>query len=311
MANVTIPNLASAINIDPSTDLMVIEQSTGTKKATVSQILSDTAISGSNLGITSGAVYTIKNGLENDLNDINESLGDTDISTIGDGTVTGAISSVSSSLQGLINLIYPIGSIKMTTVNTNPSTYLGGTWVSWGAGRVPVGVNTGDTEFNTVEKTGGQKTVTLTSAQSGVPQHYHGLNNHTHSVSITTGNESAGHTHSFSGSTGTGKTIGGGYVYFGGNEGAVPNTFDIIVGRWGDAAGSYGTGNSTVQGMGLNHGHDFSGTTGGASAHHTHSVSGTTGGSNANTANNTAKNATEGHNNLQPYITCYMWKRTA
>ena len=37
------------------------------------------------------------------------------------------------------------------------SAALGGGWVSWGAGRVPVGVDTTQTEFNTVGKTGGAK----------------------------------------------------------------------------------------------------------------------------------------------------------
>ena len=41
----------------------------------------------------------------------------------------------------------------------------GGTWVAWGAGRVPVGVDTTDTDFDTVEETGGTKSVTLTAAQ--------------------------------------------------------------------------------------------------------------------------------------------------
>ena len=42
----------------------------------------------------------------------------------------------------------------METTNTNPATYLGfGTWISWGAGKVPVGVDTADTDFATVEKT--------------------------------------------------------------------------------------------------------------------------------------------------------------
>lgn len=53
---------------------------------------------------------------------------------------------------------YPVGKIIMSTANVNPSTYLGfGTWVAWGSGRVPVGVNTAEAEFNTVEKTGGEK----------------------------------------------------------------------------------------------------------------------------------------------------------
>jgi len=53
--------------------------------------------------------------------------------------------------------IYPVGSIYMSTVNTNPASLFGGTWVAWGNGRVPVGVDTTQTEFNTVEKTGGNK----------------------------------------------------------------------------------------------------------------------------------------------------------
>lgn len=44
----------------------------------------------------------------------------------------------------------PIGHIRMETTNTNPATYLGfGTWISCG----PVGVDTADTDFATVEKT--------------------------------------------------------------------------------------------------------------------------------------------------------------
>ena len=62
----------------------------------------------------------------------------------------------------IFNKIYPIGSIYMSVNSTNPSTYFGGTWVAWGSGRVPVGVNTSDSNFNTVEKTGGNKTDDLT-----------------------------------------------------------------------------------------------------------------------------------------------------
>lgn len=66
----------------------------------------------------------------------------------------------------------PVGSIEINTSGVNPSTYIGGTWVAWGSGRVPVGVNTSETEFSTVEKTGGAKTHTLTVNQ--LPSHRHG-----------------------------------------------------------------------------------------------------------------------------------------
>lgn len=70
---------------------------------------------------------------------------------------------------------YYIGKIILDTKNVNPATYLGfGTWTYWGKGRVPVGVNTSDTDFNTVEKTGGEKTHKLTIDE--MPSHSHGLN---------------------------------------------------------------------------------------------------------------------------------------
>ena len=40
-------------------------------------------------------------------------------------------------------------------------------------GKVPVGRDSGDTSFDTLGETGGAKTVTLTSAQSGLPSHTH------------------------------------------------------------------------------------------------------------------------------------------
>ena len=66
---------------------------------------------------------------------------------------------------------FPVGYIFISIKNTNPGTFLGGTWVPWGSGRVPVGVNTSDSSFNTVEKTGGAKTHTLTVNE--IPSHQH------------------------------------------------------------------------------------------------------------------------------------------
>lgn len=56
-----------------------------------------------------------------------------------------------------VDLAHPVGSLYFSTDPTNPSQIFGGTWIAWGAGRVPVGVDTKQTEFNTVEKTGGSK----------------------------------------------------------------------------------------------------------------------------------------------------------
>jgi len=66
---------------------------------------------------------------------------------------------------------HPVGSIYMSVADTNPSELFPGTeWTAWGEGRVPVGVAASGT-FNTVEKTGGAETHTLTSAQ--MPKHLH------------------------------------------------------------------------------------------------------------------------------------------
>lgn len=94
-------------------------------------------------------------------------------------------------LQDALASIYAVGSIFVSTNPANPATYLGfGTWVEFGAGRVPVGVDTGDPDFDAAEKTGGAKTVTLAEAE--LPAHSHGVTDpgHTHvenSNNTTTG----------------------------------------------------------------------------------------------------------------------------
>ena len=76
---------------------------------------------------------------------------------------------------------FPVGSVFIAVVNTDPATLLGyGTWSSFAAGRVLVGRDANDTDFDTAEETGGAKTVTLTAAQSGLPQHTHTQDAHTH-----------------------------------------------------------------------------------------------------------------------------------
>lgn len=68
--------------------------------------------------------------------------------------------------------VYQVDDIYITTNSTNPATRLGyGTWTAFGAGRVLVGIDAGQTEFDTVEETGGAKTHTLTVAQ--MPSHAH------------------------------------------------------------------------------------------------------------------------------------------
>ena len=69
-------------------------------------------------------------------------------------------------IANLLSLAYPIGAVFTAVVSTNPATLLGfGTWSAFGAGRVLVGLNSGDTDFDTAEETGGAKTVS-SSAQT-------------------------------------------------------------------------------------------------------------------------------------------------
>lgn len=161
------------------------------------------------------------NTAESGIDDLENRI--TPISLGGTGATT-ETSAISNFKTALVDMLYPIGSIHMSVNSANPSTYFGGTWVSWGAGRVPVGVNTSDSSFSTVEKTGGAKTHTLTVSE--MPSHNHSYNRY--------GN------------------------YFYGAKGSETSQ------AWYAEAGG---------------------------------ATGYTGGNQA-------------HNNLQPYITCYMWKRT-
>lgn len=163
-------------------------------------------------------------------------------------------------IQQFAKTMYPVGSIYMSVSSTNPSTYFGGTWVAWGSGRVPVGINTSDSNFNTVEKTGGASTVTLTASQ--MPSH-----THTFTGSSTTTNSAGGHTHN--------------------------------IGR--DTDGGSGSSRYTVHKAGASGAQGTSPTS--SAGAHTHTL--TPKGKNGNTGGGGS------HNNLQPYIVCYMWKRTA
>jgi hypothetical protein len=87
-----------------------------------------------------------------------------------------------ANLTAIVNLLHPVGSIYIATIATNPATLFGvGTWTAYGAGRVLVGLDAGQTEFDTVNETGGAKTHTLTSDE--MPSHTHTQNAHTHTIS--------------------------------------------------------------------------------------------------------------------------------
>lgn len=70
---------------------------------------------------------------------------------------SGTAISTTAFVQAAIALLYPVGSVYINaTSSTNPATLLGfGTWTAFGAGRVPVGFDSGNVLFDTVEETGG------------------------------------------------------------------------------------------------------------------------------------------------------------
>mgnify|MGYP003656291907 CR=1 FL=1 len=78
-----------------------------------------------------------------------------------------------------LELAYPVGSIYMNASDaTDPGTLLGfGTWATFGAGKVPVGIDSTDADFDVVGSgtntngTTGAKTVSLSEAE--LPQHHH------------------------------------------------------------------------------------------------------------------------------------------
>ena len=78
----------------------------------------------------------------------------------------------------IASLIYPIGSIYISVDSADPGTLFGGTWEAFGAGRVLVGLDSSDTDFDTAEETGGAKTHTLTVTE--MPVHTHVQNSHNH-----------------------------------------------------------------------------------------------------------------------------------
>ena len=74
--------------------------------------------------------------------------------------------------------VYPVGAIFTTLTAYADSaavvTALGGTtWVSIGAGRVLVGLDSGDTDFDVISETGGAKTGSHTLTTAEIPAHTH------------------------------------------------------------------------------------------------------------------------------------------
>lgn len=69
---------------------------------------------------------------------------------------------IEDGISGLYNAIFPVGQIVIKGDNEDYSNWLGFTWERTAVGKVLVGIDSTDTDFNTIGKTGGAKKVTLT-----------------------------------------------------------------------------------------------------------------------------------------------------
>tara|TARA_R100001443_G_scaffold8521_1_gene17890 strand:+ start:13116 stop:13832 length:717 start_codon:yes stop_codon:yes gene_type:complete len=101
-----------------------------------------------------------------------------DITGVRNLTCSGTIT-IGSNTATTLQAVYPVGSIYINAASsTNPATLLGfGTWAAFGAGRVIVGLDSSDSDFDTAQETGGSKTHTLTIAE---------MPSHTHNVTMST-----------------------------------------------------------------------------------------------------------------------------
>lgn len=112
-------------------------------------------------------------------------------------------------LLTLLNKIYPVGSIYTNaTDDTNPGTLLGfGTWVAYAAGRMLVGLNGSDSDFDTEEKTGGQKTVQAHSHTYDIDRQLAGTDDNNNTSNMSRGDRATFDTfHGTTNVTGTGAT---------------------------------------------------------------------------------------------------------
>jgi hypothetical protein len=149
-------------------------------------------------------------------------VGTSDTQTLTNKTIDGSANTLSK-----LSAAWPIGSVYLAVVSTNPATLLGfGTWSQIAQGQMLIGQKTADADFDTAEETGGAKTVTLTTTE--LPAHTHAAGTlaadssgaHTHTVGLATDGDQDGsgsngavygsgmntgssgaHTHTISGST--------------------------------------------------------------------------------------------------------------
>lgn len=74
----------------------------------------------------------------------------------------------------ILDMIYPVGSIYISISSSNPSYTMGGTWQRFANGKTLVGVDEYDSDFNSPNRTGGEKAHQTTVEE--MPSHAHQFN---------------------------------------------------------------------------------------------------------------------------------------
>jgi hypothetical protein len=94
-----------------------------------------------------------------------------DLDDVLSDAATASNAAIASAISAAKQALMPVGFVVTLGVSTNPATLFGfGTWSAI-TGRVIVGRDSGQTEFDTLNETGGAKTHTLTTAE--MPSHTH------------------------------------------------------------------------------------------------------------------------------------------
>lgn len=219
---------------------------------------------------------------------------------------------------------YPVGSIYMSVNSANPATLFGGEWERiTGKFLLSATDNGSSGASQAAGNTGGAATVTLTAAQSGVPAHSHGLNSHTHGMNhkhvLTSHSHGLNeHTHTLASHTHGEKCNGNHWLKFKGRTDWSSGSA-VMAGFYADSesdADRTGGPSTNTSGKASGNTETYGGYTGNSITTGSSSSAGNTSrtstdAATGSTANNTAADASSSHNNMPPYLSVYVWKRTA